>query len=177
MASPPGSKRSACTGELAVLDPARYTPDLARSLTELGISLRARGAHADALAATGEAVELGRTLSVANPPRHIPDLTRSLIGLGASLRTFGRRPEAVLHEGEAVAWWWHLTQRCPGAFDERYRDAQRRYLRTFSPHEHSPDDVLTAELIARSQVQAYLDGTALPAQRGATEDELIERSA
>jgi tetratricopeptide (TPR) repeat protein len=173
----PGIEAVRLHRQLAVLDPARYTPDLARSLTELGISLRARGAHADALAATGEAVELGRTLSVANPPRHIPDLTRSLIGLGASLRAFGRRPEAVLHEGEAVAWWWHLAQRRPGAFDERYRDAQRRYLRTFSPHEHSPDDVLTAELIARSQVQAYLDGTALPAQRGHTEDELIERSA
>ncbi|MBV9923116.1 MAG: tetratricopeptide repeat protein, partial [Pseudonocardia sp.] len=173
----PGIEAVRLHRQLSVNDPARYTPDLARSLTELGISLRARGAHADALAATGEAVELGRLLSVANPPRHIPDLTRSLIGLGAGLRALGRRPEAVLLEGEAVAWWWHLAERYPGRFDERYRDAQRRYLRTFSPHEHSPDDVLTAELIARGRVQAYLDGAALPARRGDTEDELVERSA
>ena len=168
----PGIEAVQLSRELAAANPARHTPDLARSLTELGISLRGLAAHDHALAATGEAVQLGRDLAAAEPARHTPDLVRSLIGLGASLRALGRRPEAVLHEGEAVAWWWQLTQRRPGAFDDKYRDAQQRYFHTFSSYDHDPEDVLTAELIARSRVQSYVDSTT------ASEAEmLVERSA
>jgi hypothetical protein len=142
---------------LALGDPDRHIPDLARALTHLGLSLRGRAAHADALIVTSEAVRLGRDLAVVSPVRHIPDLTRALISLGAGLRALGRRPEAVAHEGEAVAWWWLLTEQRPGEFDDRYREAQRRFFHTFSPYDHDPDDLLTAELIARSRVLAYLD--------------------
>jgi tetratricopeptide (TPR) repeat protein len=142
--------------ELALGDPDRYTPDLARALTHLGLSLRGRAAHAEALIVTSEAVQLGRDLAVAGPVRHIADLTRALISLGAGLRALGRRPEAVAHEGEAVAWWWLLTEQRPGEYDERYREAQRRFFHTFSPYDHDPNDLLTAELIARSRVLAYL---------------------
>ncbi len=154
----PGVEAVRLHRELAAADPVRHTPALARALTDLGISLRAWAAHDDALAATGEAVELGRELAVADPARHTPELVRSLISLGAGLRALGRRPEAVLHEGEAVAWWWQLTQRRPGEFDEHYRDAQRRYFRTFSLYDHEADDLLTAELIARGRVLSYVEG-------------------
>ena len=72
--------------ELAATDPARHTSELARSLTDLGISLRARAAHGDALAVTSEAVQLGRDLAAAEPARHTAELARSLISLGAGLR-------------------------------------------------------------------------------------------
>ena len=144
--------------ELAADDPDRHTPDLARALTHLGLSLRGLAAHAEALIVTSEAVQLGRNLAVAGTVRHIPDLTRALISLGAGLRALGRRAEAVAHEGEAVAWWWYLTERRPGEFDDRYREAQRRFFHTFSPYDHDPSDLLTAELIARSRVLGYLDG-------------------
>lgn len=143
--------------KLAVEDPDRYTPDLARALTHLGFSLRGLAAHAEALIVTGEAVQWGRDLAVADPVRHVPDLARALISLGAGLRALGRRPEAVAHEGEAVAWWWYLTEQQPGEFDDRYREAQRRFFHTFSPYDHDPNDLLTAELIARSRVLGYLD--------------------
>jgi hypothetical protein len=78
--------------------------------------------------------------------------------IGSTGGALGRRPEAVLHEGEAVAWWWQLTQLCPCEYDDRYRDAQLRFLRTFSLYDHDSGDLLTAELIARSQVQSYLEG-------------------
>ncbi len=164
----PGIEAVQLGRELAAADPARHTPDLARSLTDLGISLRAWAAHHDAHAATSEAVELGRELAVADPARHTAELVRSLISLGAGLRALGRRPEAVLHEGEAVAWWWQLTQRRPGEFDDHYRDAQRRYFRTFSLYDHEANDLLTAELIARSRVLSYLEGTGSAMEEAST---------
>ena len=167
----PGLEAVQLNRELVAADPARHTPDLARSLTDLGISLRGRAAHGDALAATSEAVRLGRDLAAVHPARHTPELCRSLISLGAGLRALGRRSEAVLYEGEAVAWWWHLSTQCPGEFDERYRDAQRRYFRTFSLCDHEPEDLLTAELVARSHVQAYVEHIA--ASR-CTEDVLVD---
>ena len=59
-------------------------------------------------------------------------------------------------DARAVAWWWHLTERRPGEFDDRYREAQRRFFHTFSPYDHDPNDLLTAELIARSRVLARI---------------------
>ena len=155
----PGLEAVQLNRELAATDPARHTPDLARSLTDLGISLRGRAAHGEALAVTSEAVQLGRDLAAVHPARHTPELCRALISLGAGLRALGRRSDAVLYEGEAVAWWWHLSQQCPGEFDERYRDAQRRYFRTFSLCDHDPEDLLTAELVARSHVQGYVEAS------------------
>ena len=168
----PGLEAVQLNRELAATDPARHTPDLARSLTDLGISLRGRAAHGEALAVTSEAVQLGRDLAAVHPARHTPELCRALISLGAGLRALGRRSDAVLYEGEAVAWWWHLSQQCPGAFDERYRDAQRRYFRTFSLCDHDPEDLLTAELVARSHVQGYVERVAAPQS---AEDVLVDR--
>jgi tetratricopeptide (TPR) repeat protein len=145
------------TRELAAADPVRHCADLARALTELGISLRGLAAHPDALFVTSEAVRLGRDLAVGDPARHVADLARALISLGASLRALDRRPEALAHEGEAVAWWWHLTQRRPGEFDDGYREAQRRHFHTFSPYEQDPDGLLTTEAIARSRVLGFLE--------------------
>ncbi len=155
---------------LAAADPARHTPGLARALTQLGIGLRGHAAHDAALSATSEAVALNRELVVADPARHTADLARSLISLGAGLRALGRRPEAVLHECDAVAWWWHLTQQRPGEFDDKYRDAQGRYFRTFSRSDHDPDALLTAELIARGRVLRYLENES-------TENALVDRPA
>ena len=155
--------------QLAAADPDRHAPDLARALAEIGTSLRGLGAQAEALIVTSEAVQMGRDLAAYNPARHVADLARALIGLSAGLRALGRRPEALAHEGEAVAWWWHLTQHRPGEFDEVYREAQRRHFHSFSLYDHDPDDLLTAESIARSRVLAYLAGVQA---ESAPEDEL-----
>jgi tetratricopeptide (TPR) repeat protein len=58
--------------ELAVAEPARYTPDLAQSLTNLGDSLWGVGEYRQALTATEEAVGLHRELVVAEPARYTP---------------------------------------------------------------------------------------------------------
>ncbi|MGH3612794.1 MAG: tetratricopeptide repeat protein [Pseudonocardia sp.] len=77
--------------------------DLARSLTNLGVSLWEGGEHREALTTFREAVALWRTLAAAEPARHTPGLATSLNGLGASLREVGEHREALTIVREAVA--------------------------------------------------------------------------
>ena len=105
--------------DLATQEPARHSPDLARSLNNLGANLRELGCHQEALDAHEEALQLWRDLAVQQPARHSPDLARSLNSLGASLEELGRHREAL------------------DAFDEALR--LRRDLATQEPARHTPD--------------------------------------
>ena len=72
--------------ELAAAYPDRYRPDLASSLSNLGVLFSALGRPAEALPVTQEAVEIRRELAAANPDRYRPDLASSLTNLGSCSR-------------------------------------------------------------------------------------------
>jgi len=80
-------------------DPA-VTADLARMLSNLGVSLAAAGRREEALAAAQEAVGIYRELAGASPAAYLPDLATSLSNLGNRLAEAGRAEEAeeLLHE-------------------------------------------------------------------------------
>ncbi|MFJ4953296.1 tetratricopeptide repeat protein, partial [Streptomyces sp. NPDC088760] len=63
---------------LAEGNPAAYEPDLARSLSNLGIWLAAAGRRVEALTSTEEAVKIYRRLAKGNPAAYEPDLATSL---------------------------------------------------------------------------------------------------
>uniref|UniRef100_UPI001EF6B414 tetratricopeptide repeat protein n=1 Tax=Frankia sp. Cj3 TaxID=2880976 RepID=UPI001EF6B414 len=67
---------------LATANRAAFEPDLARSLTNLGVWLSGLGRREEALAATEQAVEIYRRLATANRAAFEPDLARSLTNLG-----------------------------------------------------------------------------------------------
>ena len=75
--------------ELAAAYPDRYRPDLARSLSNLGIPFSELGRPAEALPVTQEAVAIRRELAAAYPDRYRPDLARSLSNLGIRFSAAG----------------------------------------------------------------------------------------
>ena len=87
--------------ELAAAYPDRYRPDLATSLTNLGIRFSELGRPAEALPVTQEAVAIRRELAAANPDRYRPDLARSLQVLALALDALGRAAEAEAARREA----------------------------------------------------------------------------
>ncbi|MFE7268870.1 tetratricopeptide repeat protein, partial [Streptomyces sp. NPDC057592] len=88
--------------QLAALDPAAHEPDLARSLSNLGIRLSGAGRRVEALTATEQAVEIRRRLAALDPAAYEPDLARSLSNLGNRLSGAGRRVEALTATEQAV---------------------------------------------------------------------------
>ena len=87
-----------------------------RLLNNLGIRLSGLGRREEALAATGEAVEIYRRLAVARPDAFEPDLAMSLNNLGAELSGLGRREEALAATEEAVDIYRRLAEANPAAF-------------------------------------------------------------
>ena len=67
-------KPSPSRRELAAASPDRYRPDLATSLSNLGIRFSELGRPAEALPVTEEAVTIYRELAAASPDRYRPDL-------------------------------------------------------------------------------------------------------
>jgi tetratricopeptide (TPR) repeat protein len=89
--------------ELAEVNPGRYRPDLAQSLTSLGVRLSALGRLAEAQSASEEAVAMYRELAEVNPGRYRPDLAWSLGVLADSLDLLGRGGDASVARSEAAA--------------------------------------------------------------------------
>ena len=110
--------------ELAAADPDRYRPDLAQSLTGLGITFSELGRPAEALAAEQEAVAIRRELAAADPDRYRPYLAQSLSNLGASHSELGRPAEALAAEQEAVA----IRRELAAADPDRYRPSLAQSL-------------------------------------------------
>ncbi|MGV9774253.1 tetratricopeptide repeat protein, partial [Streptosporangium sp. NPDC003464] len=81
--------------ELAEAYPDRYRPDLATSLSNLGVRFSALGHPAEALPMTQEAVAIRRELAEAYPDRYRPDLATSLTNLGITFLELGRPTEAA----------------------------------------------------------------------------------
>jgi Flp pilus assembly protein TadD len=95
--------------ELVAIDPARYRPDLATSLANLGIMLSELGRPATALGPVGEAVTICCELAAASPG-YRRDLARALSALAAALHALGRDTEAERAEGEAAEITQELEQ-------------------------------------------------------------------
>ncbi|MFJ4013871.1 tetratricopeptide repeat protein, partial [Streptomyces sp. NPDC090026] len=81
--------------QLAHINPAAYEPDLAMSLSNLGIRLSEVGRRSEALTPEQQAVEIRRRLAAGNPAAYEPDLARSLSNLGKRLSEVGRWDEAL----------------------------------------------------------------------------------
>ncbi|MEV7196869.1 tetratricopeptide repeat protein, partial [Streptomyces sp. NPDC093510] len=79
-----------------------YEPDLATSLSNLGMYLSGVGRREEALTAAQEAVDIRRRLARGNPAAYEPDLATSLSNLGTLLSGVGRREEALTAAQEAV---------------------------------------------------------------------------
>ncbi|KAF8333437.1 uncharacterized protein EI90DRAFT_3153653 [Cantharellus anzutake] len=90
---------------LVSADPEVYTPDLAESLGDLGVSLNSLRWYSETLPVMEESVNLWRQLVAACPKSHTPGLARSLHRHGASLENLGRHSEALtVIEGSVKLW-------------------------------------------------------------------------
>lgn len=159
-ALPHAQKAVAAYRELAEADPDCYLPDLARSLTSLGVPLAQLGPKADALPIAQEAVTVNQELAEADPDRYLPDLARSLNNLGCTLADLGRPADALPNLREAVTIHQELAPASPPLAQSLFnlgitfsqlgcpRDALPmaeeavsiyRELATASPDRHRPD--------------------------------------
>ncbi|MFI7026936.1 tetratricopeptide repeat protein, partial [Micromonospora sp. NPDC049900] len=102
--------------QLAQANPAAYLPDLAMSLSNLGVMLSELGRREEALAPSQEAADLYRQLAQANPAAYLPDLAMSLNNLSNRLSELGRREEALTPSQEAVTIRRQLVQANPAAY-------------------------------------------------------------
>ncbi|MBT2440092.1 tetratricopeptide repeat protein [Streptomyces sp. ISL-36] len=107
--------------DLTSTDPARE-PELANSLTNLGVFLSEVGRQEEALTAAQEAVEIRRRLTAGNPAAHEPDLALSLTNLGASLWKAGRGKEALTATQKAVEIRRRLATDNPAAHEPSLAD-------------------------------------------------------
>jgi tetratricopeptide (TPR) repeat protein len=112
-----GEEAVAIHRALAEARPDAFRPDLAASLSNLGIMLSELGRLAEALPVTEEAVTIHRELTAAAPDRYRPDLATSLSNLGVSFSELGRPAEALPVTEEAVTIRRELTAAAP----DRYR--------------------------------------------------------
>jgi hypothetical protein len=115
-ALPPAERAAATYRELAAADPARYRPELAAALANLGVRLTSLGQPANAVAAAAEAVTIRRELAQDDPGRYLPDLAISLSNLAASYSELGRRADALTAAQEAADTARQLTQDDPGRY-------------------------------------------------------------
>jgi tetratricopeptide (TPR) repeat protein len=89
---------------------------LAARVGTLGIRLSNLGRREEALAASQEAVDIGRRLAQTRPDAFLPNLATSLNNSGATLSNLGRREEALAASQEAVEIYRRLAQTRPDAF-------------------------------------------------------------
>ncbi|MFD4956883.1 tetratricopeptide repeat protein [Streptomyces sp. NPDC058451] len=87
-----------------------YEPDLALSLTNLGVLLSEVGWREEALTITWEAVDVYCRLAEGNQAAYEPDLALSLTNLSLLLSEVGRREEALTTAKEAVGIWRRLAE-------------------------------------------------------------------
>ncbi|MFE1206276.1 tetratricopeptide repeat protein, partial [Streptomyces sp. NPDC058762] len=92
-----------------------YEPDLAGSLSNLGVQLAEAGRHGEALTTAEEAVDIRRRLAQDNPAAFEPDLAGSLSNLGNRLAQAGRHGEVLTTAEEAVEIRRRLARDNPAA--------------------------------------------------------------
>ncbi|MFI0975988.1 tetratricopeptide repeat protein [Streptomyces sp. NPDC021093] len=98
---------------LAAEDPLTYTPEVAGTLTGLGVALSELGLRGEALEATEEDVATRRGLLASGRADHERALARSLVNLSALLSESARPQEALAVAREAVDLCQHLAHGDP----------------------------------------------------------------
>ena len=96
-----------------------YQPNLAGTLTNVGIRLGGLGRDSEALAVTEEAVSLYRPLARDNPA-HQPNLAIALGNLGVHMGRMGRDSEALATTDEALGLWRALARSDPDQYQAIY---------------------------------------------------------
>jgi tetratricopeptide (TPR) repeat protein len=102
--------------QLAEADPARFLPDLARSLNNLAVRRAGTGDRDGGLATVTEAVGHYRQLAEADPARFLPDLAMSLNNLANRQAGTGDRDGALATITEAVGHYRQLAEADPARF-------------------------------------------------------------
>ncbi|EFL22514.1 TPR domain protein [Streptomyces himastatinicus ATCC 53653] len=98
-------------------NPAAYEPDLAVSLSNLGVQLSIAGRGDEALTITEDAVEIYRRLAAGNPAAYETNLAASLVNLGVRLSEAGRRGEALTITEDAVEIYRRLAAGNQAAYE------------------------------------------------------------
>jgi tetratricopeptide (TPR) repeat protein len=104
--------------DLAARWPDTFLPDLARSMTNLGMTLLRLDRPEEALAASEEAVEAYRDLAASRPDTYLPDLARSLSAIANALAALGRHEEATSTAAEALSILVPFVERYPRYFGD-----------------------------------------------------------
>lgn len=115
-ALPAAENAAALYRELAAAAPARYRPELAGALANLGVRFNRLGQPADAAAAAEEAVTIRRELAQGDPGRYLPDLATSLSNLAACHSELGRNADALAAAQEAAGIDRQLASDDPARF-------------------------------------------------------------
>ncbi|MGW7385442.1 tetratricopeptide repeat protein [Streptomyces sp. NPDC054794] len=125
--------------DLARTDPTTES-NLATTLSNFGLHLRAVGRHAEALATEQEAVAIRHRLAQDNPTAHGPDFAESLINLALCLDSTGRRAEALATTEQVVPVYRKLAETDPGAYEPGLATALNNfgaYLAKAGRHENA----------------------------------------
>ncbi|KAF8337013.1 uncharacterized protein EI90DRAFT_3119358 [Cantharellus anzutake] len=101
---------------LVSTDSESYTPDLARALRHLYVSLSKVGCHSEAFMVIEESVQLWRELVATHPTSYTPDLAGALRSLFVSLDKVGRHSEALTVIEESVKLWRKLVATHPTSY-------------------------------------------------------------
>src|SRR5258708_18453017 len=91
-----------------------HTPELARQLGNLGISLSNLNQHEESLDATEESMTLYRSLQ--KNPSYAPDLGRQLSSLGISLSNLNRHEESLRATQESITLYLSLVDKNPPSY-------------------------------------------------------------
>jgi tetratricopeptide (TPR) repeat protein len=102
---------------LAQTDPTAYEPELAISLSNLGIHLGTVGRHAESLTTEQEAVAIRRRLAQDNPTAYGHHLAESLVNLALRLDATGQRAEALATTERVVPVYRQLAETDPSTFE------------------------------------------------------------
>ncbi|WP_371500366.1 tetratricopeptide repeat protein [Kitasatospora sp. NBC_00374] len=125
-------KQVAIFRRLVQANPATHEPDLADSLTSLGVALSKVGRREEALRPAEEALGVWRQLAQADPTAHEPHLARALSNCCGRLLEVGRREEALRPAEEAVELWRRLARADPAAHEARLATALPNLARVMS---------------------------------------------
>ncbi|KAF8336609.1 uncharacterized protein EI90DRAFT_198655 [Cantharellus anzutake] len=101
---------------LVSTDSESYTPDLARALRNLFVSLDKVGRHSEALMVIEESVKFWRELVTTHPTPYTPDLARALRNLFVSLDKVGCHSKALMVIKESVQLWRELVATHPTSY-------------------------------------------------------------
>jgi tetratricopeptide (TPR) repeat protein len=117
---------------LIKINPARFRPELARSLNNLAFCLSSIGKHEESLSPATEAIDLYRSLADIDPDRYRPELAQALTNRSVSLSERHRHAEALPDSRDAVALYWDLYAIDPRKYSATLARALRRLAVDYS---------------------------------------------